>query len=519
MGLVRDGFESTVAGSSKDGDKIEDFIGNKIPSTLAKRLARHFTFGRSRVLTPVRPDQVWVFFKVFPTPSHRVPTTFLSHPSSPYPSRIFPFVWLKRLWKVSAARPPSGGNEKCLPSLQTVCFYLDIKVNFYSNVFALKDVVLTIRPQTVEKSRHATLICSYDLEGASLYYVKWYRGTYEFYRYTPSEKPTTKLFPFKAINVDMNRSNSTQVVLTDIDFQLSGNFSCEVTTAEEPASTQTAVKSMLVSVFSHIDGKIRDGYGEDGCGRKVVRGLLTQNSPYLSSKDGDKIEDFIGNKIPSTVAKRLARHFAFGRSRVLTPVAPDQVYQPLSTAPIPTVPIPNLALESLSDSSGLKSGAYSGRLIFLCRIYEHSGASLINNSIKLPQYPPTISVGREPLDYGDVLRANCSSPPARPPAWLKFMLNNSTVSFTPRMLPRQVQEAHWSDLSLELKLEAYHFNRGKLILRCAAEVSEIYYEEAVLELASARNPVPEKVSALDSAGPAPCHTVLLGVLFFLIIRV
>ncbi|KAH0808068.1 hypothetical protein GEV33_014723 [Tenebrio molitor] len=359
------------------------------------------------------------------------------------------------------------------------------------HVFALKDVVLTIRPQTVEKSRHATLICSYDLEGASLYYVKWYRGTYEFYRYTPSEKPTTKLFPFKAINVDMNRSNSTQVVLTDIDFQLSGNFSCEVTTAEEPASTQTAVKSMLVVPPAKMEIKLK-----------------------------------ISLEIKYRVLwpKRLARHFAFGRSRVLTPVAPDQVYQPLSTpylpsAPIPTVPIPNLALESLSDSSGLKSGAYSGRLIFLCRIYEHSGASLINNSIKLPQYPPTISVGREPLDYGDVLRANCSSPPARPPAWLKFMLNNSTVSFTPRMLPRQVQEAHWSDLSLELKLEAYHFNRGKLILRCAAEVSEIYYEEAVLELASARNPVPEKVSALDSAGPAPCHTVLLGVLFFLIIRV
>jgi hypothetical protein len=24
------------------------------------------------------------------------------------------------------------------------------------------------------------------------------------------------------------------------------------------------------SLFSHTDGKIRDGYGEDGCGRKVV---------------------------------------------------------------------------------------------------------------------------------------------------------------------------------------------------------------------------------------------------------
>jgi hypothetical protein len=44
---------------------------NLQPSTVAKRLARHFTFGRSRVLTPVPPDQVWVFFRGFPTPSHR----------------------------------------------------------------------------------------------------------------------------------------------------------------------------------------------------------------------------------------------------------------------------------------------------------------------------------------------------------------------------------------------------------------------------------------------------------------
>ncbi|KAH0819090.1 hypothetical protein GEV33_003701 [Tenebrio molitor] len=30
------------------------------PSTVAKRLAHHFTCGRSRVLNPVLPDQVWV---------------------------------------------------------------------------------------------------------------------------------------------------------------------------------------------------------------------------------------------------------------------------------------------------------------------------------------------------------------------------------------------------------------------------------------------------------------------------
>ncbi|KAH0808475.1 hypothetical protein GEV33_014316 [Tenebrio molitor] len=89
------------------------------PSTVSKCLARHFTFGRFRVLTPVPPNQVWVFFRGFPTPSHRcishitdkanagsVPTTFLPHPPTPYPPRIFPSMWLKRLWKASAA-PPS----------------------------------------------------------------------------------------------------------------------------------------------------------------------------------------------------------------------------------------------------------------------------------------------------------------------------------------------------------------------------------------------------------------------------
>jgi hypothetical protein len=41
------------------------------PSSVAKRVARHFTFGRSRVLTLAPPDQVWFFFRGFPTQSHR----------------------------------------------------------------------------------------------------------------------------------------------------------------------------------------------------------------------------------------------------------------------------------------------------------------------------------------------------------------------------------------------------------------------------------------------------------------
>ncbi|KAJ8961972.1 hypothetical protein NQ314_005752, partial [Rhamnusium bicolor] len=110
----------------------------------------------------------------------------------------------------------------------------------------------------------------------------------------------------------------------------------------------------------------------------------------------------------------------------------------------------------------------------------------------LPEYPPKISVGREPLDYGDTLRANCSSSPARPRAMLKFVLNNLTVARTEPLTPRQSQETAWSDLSLEMVLSEFHFNSGRLILRCVAQVAGIYHEEAVLKLTSARDPVPER---------------------------
>jgi hypothetical protein len=44
------------------------------------------------------------------------------------------------------------------------------------------------------------------------------------------------------------------------------------------------------SLFSHTDGKIRDGYCEGGCGRNVV-GLQTQHSSYLWIWDEHRSHD------------------------------------------------------------------------------------------------------------------------------------------------------------------------------------------------------------------------------------
>ncbi|CAH1112906.1 unnamed protein product [Psylliodes chrysocephalus] len=232
---------------------------------------------------------------------------------------------------------------------------------FVQDVLCLRNVRLTIEPNIVQRGSNSTLHCSYDLENDDvLYSVKWYRGRYEFYRYIPSELPIIKTFPFKGINVDEKNSNSTQVLLKDIDFKISGNFSCEVTT-DAPFSTGYDRRTMVV--------------------------------------------------------------------------------------------------------------------------------------VQLPENPPTISVEGEPLDYGDTLRANCSCPPSKPQASLMLLLNNLTVAKIQPSFPNKHENPLWSDLPLAMTLAEEHFNGGRLILRCVAEIGEIYREEAVLKLGSVRDPVPERVSA------------------------
>lgn len=89
-------------------------------------------------------------------------------------------------------------------------------------------------PSAVVRGKDATLQCYYDLEGDKLYSVKWYRGSFEFFRYSPSEFPPIKQFKIRGINVREKDSRDTQVVLEKVTKDISGFYSCEVT-AEQPS--------------------------------------------------------------------------------------------------------------------------------------------------------------------------------------------------------------------------------------------------------------------------------------------
>ncbi|XP_049764590.1 uncharacterized protein LOC126092904 [Schistocerca cancellata] len=240
----------------------------------------------------------------------------------------------------------------------------------------LKDVRFRVQPAVVERGRPASLLCEYDLEGAPLYAVKWYRGRLEFFRYSPSERPVYKIFPFPGISVDLSSSNATQVVLKSVGLSLSGNFSCEVT-ADASFLTKT------VSATMHV--------------------------------------------------------------------------------------------------------------------------------VALPEGPPTLVAERERYYPGDLLRANCSAPPSRPAAQLSFYINDEPVGsrrpdLSIKELPEDESQSPFqqrsSGASLRARLLPSDFAEGRLSLKCAAEVADIYFQAAELQLGSRPEPVPQRVTASNRTATA-----------------
>lgn len=69
----------------------------------------------------------------------------------------------------------------------------------------LKNLTLSVYPEVIRRGQSAQLHCSYEVYDVPLYSVKWYRGIFEFYRYTPFEHPAGKTFFFNTgIKVDVS---------------------------------------------------------------------------------------------------------------------------------------------------------------------------------------------------------------------------------------------------------------------------------------------------------------------------
>lgn len=156
-------------------------------------------------------------------------------------------------------------------------------------VGSLHNVKLVL-PRVVRVGDTATLLCQYDLEGAPLYTVKWYRGNHEFYRYTPKESPPGRVFPFEGITVDLSASSAKQVSLINIPLHMSGIFSCEVSADAPSFSTKYVSDHLTVldipdtrPVMTVMDTQYREGE------------LLTVNCTSEISRPPRKLTFYINN--------------------------------------------------------------------------------------------------------------------------------------------------------------------------------------------------------------------------------
>ncbi|XP_050671916.1 uncharacterized protein LOC126970178 [Leptidea sinapis] len=96
-------------------------------------------------------------------------------------------------------------------------------------VWSLRNLTISV-PRAVlsGEGESAVMRCSYDLEGAALYSIRWYRAETEFYRYVPRELPPTMVFPLPGASVDLAQSDHHQVRIVNLNRRLSGDYQCEV---------------------------------------------------------------------------------------------------------------------------------------------------------------------------------------------------------------------------------------------------------------------------------------------------
>ncbi|XP_049806595.1 uncharacterized protein LOC126249028 [Schistocerca nitens] len=117
-------------------------------------------------------------------------------------------------------------------------------------------------PAQVDVRDNVSMLCNYSTDGAPLYSVKWYKDEYEFFRYMPDGNPSrTQAFPVPGITLLMDVCNDTTVTLTNLTFNTTGSYKCEVSKEGPSFDTVYATSNMTVTGNPRAD-PVLDGIRE-----------------------------------------------------------------------------------------------------------------------------------------------------------------------------------------------------------------------------------------------------------------
>uniref|UniRef100_W8BST9 Ig-like domain-containing protein n=1 Tax=Ceratitis capitata TaxID=7213 RepID=W8BST9_CERCA len=136
---------------------------------------------------------------------------------------------------------------------------------FLCSCLAIFDTTLSLSmtevriPKHIMRHEDAMLGCKYDLDGESLYSVKWYKDGFEFYRYVPRDMPPGQVFPLPGVDVDLLNSTDNVVVLRRVTLQSTGRYRCEVSGEAPSFQTVSGHEDMIVVVTPKHGPQITGG--------------------------------------------------------------------------------------------------------------------------------------------------------------------------------------------------------------------------------------------------------------------
>ncbi|KAL9874515.1 uncharacterized protein ACN427_012972 isoform 2-T2 [Glossina fuscipes fuscipes] len=99
--------------------------------------------------------------------------------------------------------------------------------------------------------------------------------------------------------------------------------------------------------------------------------------------------------------------------------------------------------------------------------------------VELPHHQPLITGIRSRYHNGDILRGNCTSRHSKPAANLTWTVNNEEVQPSHvrhfKVLRDPKSEMQTSVIALHFVVNEHHFQKGKMKIRCIAQIGDVYY--------------------------------------------
>ncbi|XP_072397156.1 uncharacterized protein [Diabrotica undecimpunctata] len=168
--------------------------------------------------------------------------------------------------------------------LQYVCF---VGVYFLTSIHCISCLEPSVEvevPISVKVGNSATLGCNFKPKNKEdhLVHVRWFKENEEFYRFTPDLTPSKRTFIVPGVIVNVEESSDTNVVLENLQKNLTGNYTCEVHWFVPIVVTAKDSKEMYV--MDELKGEIILTTNDPSFDREKVFGICISPASEVTPK-------------------------------------------------------------------------------------------------------------------------------------------------------------------------------------------------------------------------------------------